>query len=81
MNKNIGTNLLALIVLLAGWYWQQPVVLSVGLFATLSDDTDVEEHTFGVAAKYFITPVVSGELDYTMKDKDSAIGIRLAARF
>src|SRR5690554_444765 len=55
--------------------------LSVGLFATLSDDTDVEEHTFGVAAKYFITPVVSGELEYAIQDKDSAIGIRLAARF
>src|SRR5690554_5255598 len=51
--------------------------LSVGVFTALSDDTDLVDHTFGVAAKYFITPVVSGELDYTMKDKDSAIGIRL----
>ena len=55
--------------------------LSVGAFATISDDTDIEEHTFGVAAKYFITPVVSGELEYAIQDKDSAIGIRLAARF
>src|SRR5690554_7552655 len=55
--------------------------LSVGLFASISDDTDIEEHAFGVAAKYFITPVVSGELEYAIQDKDSAIGIRLAARF
>ena len=55
--------------------------LSVGLFASISDDTDIEEHVFGVAAKYFVTPVVSGELEYAVQDKDSAIGIRLAARF
>ncbi len=55
--------------------------LSVGLFASISDDTDIEEHAFGVAAKYFVTPVVSGELEYAVQDKDSAIGIRLAARF
>lgn len=33
INKSIATNLLALIVLLVGWYWQQPIILSVGLFA------------------------------------------------
>ncbi|OEY71095.1 DUF445 domain-containing protein [Rheinheimera salexigens] len=33
MNKSIVTNLLALIVLMVGWYWQQPIILSVGLFA------------------------------------------------
>lgn len=33
MNKNIVTNVLALLVMLAGWYWQQAIVLSIGLFA------------------------------------------------
>ena len=33
LNKNIITNLLALIVMLVGWHWQLPIVLSVGLFA------------------------------------------------
>lgn len=33
MNKNLITNGLAAIVTLAGWYLQQPLLLSVGLFA------------------------------------------------
>lgn len=33
MNKNIITNGLATLVTLAAWYWQQPLLLSVGLFA------------------------------------------------
>jgi uncharacterized membrane protein YheB (UPF0754 family) len=33
MNKNIITNGLAAIVVLAGWFLQQPLLLSVGLFA------------------------------------------------
>jgi len=33
MNKNLVTNGLAAIVVAAGWFWQQPVLLSVGLFA------------------------------------------------
>ncbi|MDX1678539.1 DUF445 domain-containing protein [Arsukibacterium sp.] len=33
MNKNIITNGIAALVVAAAWYWQQPVLLSVGLFA------------------------------------------------
>ncbi|WP_019676852.1 hypothetical protein [Arsukibacterium perlucidum] len=33
MNKNIITNGLAALVVAAGWFWQQPLLLSVGLFA------------------------------------------------
>ncbi|WP_214000840.1 DUF445 domain-containing protein [Arsukibacterium sp.] len=33
MNKNIITNGLAALVVAAAWYWSQPVLLSVGLFA------------------------------------------------
>lgn len=33
MNKNIVTNGIAAVVVAAGWYWQQPLLLSVGLFA------------------------------------------------
>ncbi|SNY45344.1 hypothetical protein SAMN06297280_0874 [Arsukibacterium tuosuense] len=33
MNKNIVTNGLAALVVAAGWFWQQPLLLSVGLFA------------------------------------------------
>jgi uncharacterized membrane protein YheB (UPF0754 family) len=33
MNKNIVTNAVAAIVMLLGWYLQQPLLLSVGLFA------------------------------------------------
>ncbi|MBV2128626.1 DUF445 domain-containing protein [Arsukibacterium indicum] len=33
MNKNLVTNGIAAIIVAAGWFWQQPVVLSVGLFA------------------------------------------------
>ncbi|MDP5134370.1 DUF445 domain-containing protein [Rheinheimera baltica] len=33
MNKNVVTNGVAAIVTLLGWYLQQPVILSVGLFA------------------------------------------------
>jgi uncharacterized membrane protein YheB (UPF0754 family) len=32
-NKNILTNALAAVLSVIGWYWQQPVLLSVGLFA------------------------------------------------
>lgn len=33
MNKNIITNLLAAILAIVGWYLQQPIIFSVGLFA------------------------------------------------
>ena len=33
MNKNLITNLLALVLTLSGWFWPQPVLFSIGLFA------------------------------------------------
>lgn len=33
MNKNLITNGVAAIIVAAGWFWPQPVLLSVGLFA------------------------------------------------
>jgi uncharacterized membrane protein YheB (UPF0754 family) len=33
MNKNMLTNALAAIITLSGWYWQQPLLFSIGLFA------------------------------------------------
>ncbi|MDX5406553.1 MAG: DUF445 domain-containing protein [Chromatiaceae bacterium] len=33
LNKNVLTNALAAVLSVIGWYWQQPVLLSVGLFA------------------------------------------------
>lgn len=33
MNKNYITNGVAALIVFAGWFWQQPLVLSVGLFA------------------------------------------------
>ena len=33
MNKNLITNTIAAVVTLLGWYLQQPILLSVGLFA------------------------------------------------
>lgn len=36
---------------------------------------------FGVNAKYFFIPTVSGELSYTTKDSNNTIGLRVAARF
>ncbi len=32
-SKNVLTNALAVVLSVIGWYWQQPVLLSVGLFA------------------------------------------------
>lgn len=33
MNKNLITNAIAAVIALAGWFWPQPVLFSIGLFA------------------------------------------------
>ena len=40
-----------------------------------------EKTAYGVGARYFFTPTISGELEYETEDSFDTIGVRLSARF
>ena len=53
---------------------------SAGVRVTESD-ADGADTVFGVGARYFFTPVISGEVEYKTADSEDAYGLRVAARF
>lgn len=72
---NDGNN----VITLAGDYFINNA-LSVGVRMAESD-VDGDETTWGLGAKYFIKPNVSGELEYTTQDETDIVMLRAAARF
>jgi len=44
-------------------------------------DLDGDKTEFGIGARYFFTPTISGEVEYSTKDSADTIGLRVAARF
>ena len=53
---------------------------SAGVRVSESDASGVDTE-FGVGAKYFFTPTISGEVEYSTQDSFDTIGLRVAARF
>ncbi|MCK5874591.1 MAG: putative porin [Alcanivoracaceae bacterium] len=53
---------------------------SAGVRVAESDVSGVDTE-FGVGAKYFFTPVVSGEVEYSTQDSFDIMMVRVAARF
>ncbi len=64
--------------LLADYYLNN--ALSFGVRFNDSDASG-SDATVGVGAKYFFTPVISGEIEYANQDKTDTIGVRVAMRF
>lgn len=65
---------------LAGDYYLNPS-LSLGARLIYTDDDFGSDTAWGLGAKYFFTPVFSGEIEYVNSDFVDTIGIRFAARF
>jgi hypothetical protein len=53
---------------------------SAGVRVAESDISGVDTE-FGVGARYFFTPTISGQVEYTTQDSFDTIAIRVAARF
>ena len=65
---------------LSGDYYFTPE-LSAGLRFSYLDDDFGSDSGWGIGAKFFFTPTISGEIEYFDDDFVETIGVRFAARF